>query len=71
MFPDPVDGDITLDPSFSIVLPNILDIVGCICGDDHGMTLHFRNLKRFEGWFVKPEIMDVCKKTMQTSGGPS
>jgi len=61
IFPgSPIDRDIALDPSFPVVLSDFLGIVGCICGDDPGMILHFRNLKCFEGWFIKPGIVDLC-----------
>jgi len=60
MFPgSPVDRDIALGPSFSVVLTNFPGIIGCICGDDRGMILHLRNLKCFEGWLVEPGIMDI------------
>jgi hypothetical protein len=57
----PVDRDIALDTSVPVVLTNFPGIVGCICGDDPGMHLHLRNLKCFEGWFVEPGIMDICR----------
>jgi len=55
-----IDRDITLDPSFPVVLSNFPGIVGCICGDDPGTNLHLRNLKCFEGWFVETGIVDIC-----------
>ena len=62
LFPrSPIDRDIALDPSFSVVLSDFPGIVGCICGDDPGMILHFRNLECFEGWFIKPGIVDICR----------
>jgi hypothetical protein len=62
IFPgSPIDRDIALDSSFSVVLSDFPGIVGCICGDDPGTNLHLRNLKRFEGWFIKPGIMDICR----------
>jgi len=55
----PVDRDIAFDSSFPVVLANLPGIVGCICGDDRGAILNIGNLKYFEGWFVKPGIMDI------------
>ena len=63
MFPEsPVDRDIALDPSFPVVLTDLPCIIGCICGDEHGANLHFRNLKHFESRLIKPGIMDICRK---------
>jgi hypothetical protein len=56
----PVDRDIALDPSFPVVLTNLLGIVGCICGDDRRTILHTGNLKCFEGGLVESGIMDIC-----------
>jgi len=62
MFPgSPVDRDITFDSSFAVVVSDLLCIIGCICGDDRGMNLHLRNLKRFERWLVEPGVMNVCR----------
>jgi hypothetical protein len=58
----PVDRDAALDPSFSVVLANFPDIVGCICGDDLRANLNSGNLKCFEGWLVEPGIMDVGRR---------
>lgn len=57
----PVDRGVALDSSFLVVLTNFLGIVGCICWDDRRTILHFRNLKCFEGWFIEPGIMDICR----------
>ncbi len=57
----PIDQDIALDLSFSVVLSDLPGIIGCICGDDRGAFLHPGNLKRFGGWLVEPRIMDVCR----------
>jgi len=66
----PVRRDIALDPSFSVVLPNLPGSVGCICGDDRGVILYLRNLKYFEGWFVKLGIMVICRgKQYRQAGG--
>jgi hypothetical protein len=56
-----VDRDIALDSSFLVVLANLPGIVGCICGDDRGAILNIGNLKCFEGWLLKPGIMDICR----------
>ena len=62
MFPGSlVYRDIGLDSSFLVVLTNFPCIVSCICGDDRGTILHFRNLKCFEGWLVESGIMDICR----------
>jgi len=55
----PVERGVALDPSFPVVLANFPGILGCICGDDRRTILHFRNLKRFKGWLVKPGIMGI------------
>jgi len=54
------DRNIAFYPSLPVVLANFPGIVGCICGDDPGTNLHLRNLKRFEGWFIKAGIVDIC-----------
>jgi hypothetical protein len=62
LFPrSPVDRDIALDPSPSVVLSDLPGIVGRICGNDPGMNLHFRNLKCFKRWLVEAGIVDICR----------
>jgi len=56
-----VDRDIALNSSSLAVLANLPGIVGCICRDNQGAILNIGNLKCFEGWFVKPEIMDIYR----------
>jgi len=64
----PVDRDVALDSSFPVVLTNLPGIVGCICGDDRRAILHSGNLKCFEGWFIEPGIMDICRYNRKGEG---
>jgi hypothetical protein len=66
----PVDRDIGLDPSFPVVLTNLLGVVGCICGDDRRTILHTGNLKCFQGWLVESGIMDICRCNRAGKGKP-
>jgi len=55
LFPgSPVDRNVALDSPISVVLANLLGIVGRICRDDYRTNRRLRNLKRFEGWLVEP-----------------
>ena len=63
-----VGRDVALDPSFPVVLADLLGIVGCIRRDDRGMNLHLRNRKRFNGWFIKLGIVDVCREDRTGKG---
>lgn len=40
----PIDRDIAFDPSFLVVLSDFSGIVGCICGDGPGTSLHLTSL---------------------------
>ena len=52
-----VDWGIALNFSFPVVLTNLPDIIGCICGDSQGAILNIGSLKCFEGWFIEPGIV--------------
>ncbi len=54
--------DVALDPSFPVVLADLLGIVGCIRRDDRGMILNLRNRKRFKGWLVESGFVDIFRE---------
>lgn len=56
-----VDRNVALGSPFPVVLADFPGIVGRICGDDPGTIQYLGNLKRFEGWLVKPGIMDIFR----------
>jgi hypothetical protein len=45
--------------SFLVVLTNLPDIIGCICGDNHRTILNIGSLKCFEGWFIEMGIIGI------------
>ncbi len=65
-----IDRDVALDLLFSVVLTNLLGIVGRICGDDEGAILNIGNLKSSEDLFVNTGSFILVGETVQAMEKP-